>query len=213
MRRIDGVEPEPEGNPDDIFGIPRRTVFALAWILGVSLVVMAAMCNGPKVVREFTPAPTPLPEPTWTPVPTFTPWPHPTPTPQPIAELPRQQAHYNEYRFFHMLYEYQHCYWAHIKEPPPTPTPSPTPEDGEVQPTPTPVPTQVLGAFLEKHRPPEYGLTEREVEDHVLEDVGGATSWLIDRYRKGDCAELTQYTVYPGRLTWLHRYSSGLEAR
>ena len=36
----------------------------------------------------------------------------------------------------------------------------------------------------------------------------GATRWLIERYRHGDCDELTQYTVFPDRLTWLHKYAA-----
>ena len=64
-------------------------------------------------------------------------------------------------------------------------------------PTPMLRPTEIPGAFPGQHRPPEYGISDAEVEDHVLSDIGGATRWLIARYQHGDCAELTQFTVSP----------------
>ena len=45
------------------------------------------------------------------------------------------------------------------------------------------------------------------MEAHVIADIGGATRWLIARYDAGECKELTQFTVFPGRLVWLNRYS------
>ena len=51
-------------------------------------------------------------------------------------------------------------------------------------------------------------MSDAQVEDHVLADLGGATRWLIVRYEDGDCAELTQFTVFPGRLVWLNRYAA-----
>lgn len=86
---------------------------------------------------------------------------------------------------------------------PPEPTPMPT-----LAPTPTLRPTEIPGAFPGQHRPPEFGLSDAEVEDHVLSDIGGATRWLIARYQHGECAELTQFTVFPGRLAWLNRHSA-----
>ncbi len=190
-----------------VFGIPTRLLVTIAVILGGCIVAAALLCNVPRAVREFTPPPAPTMAPTFTPVPTWTPVPQPTATPKPIADLPLQQLHYNEYRIFHLIYEYQKCYDAHIKPPPPTPMPQPAATGEPATPTSTPDPTPVPGAFEGRHRPPEYGLTEPEIEDYVLADIGGSTRWLIERYNHGDCDELTQYTVFPGRLSWLHRYS------
>ena len=198
------AQPEPER----FFGLSVRTLITLAAIFGGCIVLAVVVCSVvPKSIEQFTPGPTPIPIPTWTPVPTFTPVPQPTATPKPIADLPLQQLHYNQYRIFHLIYEYQKCYAAHIRPPVPTPTPQPAEDGVPPTPTPTPDPTPVPGAFEDRHRPPEYGLTEPEIEDHVLADIGGATRWLIDRYKQGDCAELTQYTVFAGRLAWLHRYA------
>ena len=209
-------------------GTSFKRIAILVGILGACIVVAALVCQAPRVASEFappTPAPTPTVAPTWTPVPTYTPVPLPTATPQAMADLPIQQLHYDEYRIFHLLYEYEQCVKTYVK-PPPTPTPAPSPRpqleytgqypdepwrDDErfnyLRPTQTPLPTKVPGAFA-LHRPPVYGLTPREIEDHVIDDIGGATRWLIARYRDGSCVELTQYTVFPGRLTWLHRYSA-----
>ena len=204
----ENTEPQPPSQPPpSVFGVPVRLVVILAAILGGAIVLAAMLCNVPRAVSEFKPAPQPTMAPTWTPVPTFTPAPQPTATPKPIADLPLQQLHYNQYRVFHLIYEYQKCYDAHIKPPPPTPVPQTADAGVTPTPTPTPDPTPVPGAFEDRHRPPEHGLTEPEIEDHVLADIGGATRWLIDRYKHGDCAELTQYTVFAGRLAWLHRYS------
>ena len=74
-------------------------------------------------------------------------------------------------------------------------------------PTPTLRPTEIPAGFPGQHRPPEYGRSDAHAEDHVLENIGGATRWLIARYRTGECEELTQFTVFPGRLVWLNRYS------
>ena len=200
------TEQPPQG-PPQVFGIPTRLLITIALILGGAIVVSALLCNVPRAVQEFTPPPDPTAAPTFTPVPTWTPVPQPTATPKPIADLPLQQLHYNRYRIFHLLYEYQKCYEAHIAPPPPTPMPQPSITGEPPTPTPTPDPTPVPGAFDDRHRPPEHGLSETEIEDHVLADIGGSTRWLIERYKNGECDELTQYTVFAGRLAWLHRYS------
>ena len=214
-----------------IAGVRVRSLITIAAVLGACIIVGALLCSIPPAVSEFQPDPTPTIAPTWTPVPTFTPPPIPTATPKAIADLPIQQLHYDEYRFFHLLYEYTQCYRAYV-QPPPTPRPTPTlgptieyagsypeepwrddPRFAHLQPTATPEPTAVPGAFPSRHRPPEYGLNEGDIEDHVLDDVSGATRWLIERYRYNDCEELTQYAVFPGRLTWLNERSAAQVAQ
>lgn len=202
-------------------------VLIVGGALAALVIILAAICSAPDIVAEVKPAePTPMPTlaPTGTPVPTWTPVPPPTATPHALADLPLQQRHYQEYRIFHMVHEYTLCYRAHVAPPPtpvPPPTAGPTPEYGGEHPTepwrddprflaPTPTlrPTEIPGGFPGHHRAPEHGLSDAEVEDHVLADIGGATRWLIVRYEDGDCQELTQFTVFPGRLVWLNRYSA-----
>ena len=205
------------------WGVAKKTwLIAVGAALG-GLLALIAVCSVPDVVNEFQPeppAPTPTIVPTYTPVPTWTPVPVPTVTPRPVTSLPIQQLHYDKYRIFHFLYEYTLCYQEHITEPKPTRVPKPTATlaPGQSQPTPTPRPTPTPDNLqatsftvnnLRPHRPPLYGLGDEAVEDHVLRDVHSAARWLISRYQDRHCSELTQFTLVPDRLTWLHRYSTG----
>ena len=204
-----------------------RRIMTAGLALGAVAVIVAALCSAPEIIAEVTPPePTPMPTaaPTWTPVPTWTPAPPPTATPHPLASIPEQQAHYQEYRVFHLVHEYTLCYRAHVQPPPApvsTPTTGPTPEyHGNfptepwrddprfLAPTQAPRPTAAPAGFPGQHRPLGYGATDAELEDHALADLGAATRWLIERYRSGDCEELTQFTVFPGRLVWLNRYAA-----
>ena len=143
------------------------------------------ICNVPKVVSALTPPPTPAPPP-------------PTPTPRPLVELPQQQRHYDAYRVYHFMYEYRICYRAYV-QPPASST------DAAEQPTPEQNPPPAGSASF--HSTPRHGLMDGELEDHILAGIGGATRWLIERYNLNGCQELRQFAIFPGRLTWLHRYS------
>ena len=233
-------EPEPQAEPQPeaeqkpggisgyLAGVPKaRMVTGVAIAVG-GLFIAMALCTLPDQAQKFYPpppvtqvavteiAPTGTVLPTWTPVPTW--------TPQPLVDLPNQQRAYQEYRIYHLLYEYRACY-HHFVQPPPTPVPPPTlgptveyagqnPEEPwrddprflHLKPTPTPTPTPIPGAIV-KHLPAQYGLTDRQVDDHALGDLGGATRWLIERYSRGDCAESTHYAAFEGRTVFLTEYA------
>ena len=159
MNNPDPNTPDPDTpaqpEPERFFGLSVRTLITLAAVFGGCIVLAVVVCNVvPKSIEQFAPGPTPVPVPTWTPVPTFTPVPQPTATPKPIADLPLQQLHYNQYRIFHLIYEYRKCYEAHVRPSVPTPTPQPAEDGATPTPTPTPEPTPVPGAFEGRHRAP-----------------------------------------------------------
>lgn len=231
------TEKEPEPKSGTIAGMTRVRQITLIAIVLAALLILMATCVGAQNADQFMPPPPPPPvtqvvvtqvaptgtqEPTLTPLPTWTPV--PTNTPQPLVDLPNQQRAYAEYRIYHLLYEYRVCY-RHYIQPPPTPLPTPTPgatpvyrgsnpsepwrDDprfAHLRPTPTPTPTPFPNAKVE-HLPAPYGLTDRQIDDHALRDLGGATRWLIERYSRGDCAESTHYAAFTGRTVFLTNYS------
>lgn len=228
-----GPEPAPEPAEEKksggwFAGVPRARMVLAGAIVIAGLFLAMALCSLPGQAQKFYPpppvtmvavtevAPTGTVLPTWTPVPTI--------TPQALVDLPNQQRAYQEYRIFHLLYEYRACYRHYIKPPPtpvPTPTPGPTieytgqnpqepwrddPRFIHMKPTLTPTPTPIPGAII-KHLPAPYGLTDRQVDDHALGDLGGATRWLIERYSRRDCTESTHYAAFEGRTVFLTKYS------
>ena len=200
--------PEPEAPPgltDRVRGFVFSPMGALT-LGGATALLLVVTATCAFFGAEAEPVLMPEPVPTWTPAPTFTPTPGATATPQPIADLRRKQEHYQEYRFFHFVEEYVLCHRASVL--PPIPTPAPIPVEGQdAPPTATPVPTQVPGAFPRHHRPLAHDATEAQLEDNALADVDGAVRWLIERYDRGQCHELTQFGVFPGRLVWLNRHA------
>ena len=234
MIEPDNPQPKPTA---DSWGLSRARAITLLVVFLSAVLVLVAVCKVPDQAHKFQPT---LPPPvtqvivevtevavtevaaTGTPLPTWTPV--PTPTPQPLVDLPNQQRAYQEYRIFHLLFEYRVCYRHHVQAPPtaiPPPTAGPTivyrgqnpdepwrddPRFMHLKPTPTLTPTPIPGAIV-KHLPAPYGLSDREVDDHALRDLGGATRWLIERYSRGDCTESTHYAAFEGRTVFLNDYS------
>ncbi|MCY4559074.1 MAG: hypothetical protein OXF79_22395 [Chloroflexi bacterium] len=230
-------DPQPEATGDDkatglaasLKAIPPSRLLFYGAIVAAGLLVSMGLCALPGQAQKFQPpppvtqvvvtevAPTTTVLPTWTPVPTA--------TPPPLVDLPLQQRAYQEYRIYHLLYEYRACYRHHTQPPPtpvPTPTAGPTPEYtghnpqepwrddprfAHLEPTPHPTPTPIPGALVQ-HLPPPYGLSDREVDDHALGDLSGATRWLIERYSRGDCVESTHYAAFEGRTVFLSKYAT-----
>ena len=84
------------------------------------------------------------------------------------------------------------------------PAPEPTPDGHPATKTPAEAAAEALrNRTAVVYTPPEHGLTDREVEDHLLRDRSRAITWLKAKYANNKCEELTEYTVFPRRLTWL----------
>ena len=192
-----------------VFGMSTRFIMKLVLVLCGAMVLSALFCNVPSAIDAVTPDATPRPDPTFTPVPTWTPIPPLTATPRPLSDLPNQQRHYDEYRLYHFISEYDLCYRGSVTAPAPAPVITGTAEPGEAkppEPTPTPQTLALDDVSLAFHSPPPHGVSDLELEAHVTRDLAGATRWLIERYREGGCLEPRQFAVFPGRLIWLNRY-------
>ena len=140
----------------------------------------------PVAAAVPTPEPTPAPEPT----PTATPV--PTATPPPLGIVPLRQHHYQDYRYYHFLYEYERCL-AHAAAVRQALAEAGAADAGEPAPTPPPLPDEYL------------------LEIHTLGDLPSAAQALLAHYRQDLCPEIPDYYLLRGRTKWLLDWHSQAE--
>ena len=140
---------------------------------------LCAPDDEPAVAPAAAAVPTPEPAPTPEPTPTVTPV--PTATPAPLGVVPLRQHHYQDYRYYHFLYEYERCltHAAAVRQ-------AVAAADG-AEPAPTPPPL-----------PDEYRL-----EIHTLGDLPNSVQALLSHYQRDLCPEIPDYYLLRGRTKWL----------
>ena len=139
----------------------------------------------------------PTPEPTPTPTPT----PLPTPTPKPLGVVPLRQHHYQDYRFYHFLYEYERCqayvgYGEYLIW-------KANYEDQQAQGGPADGETEIL-------EPPEVYdpaqdpfVADAYLERYALRNMPHTVSSLMQNYRNDVCPEIREYHLLNGRTKWI----------